>query len=83
MEKEHGYNFEVPATEEIGLVDPVPLKAIGRFRHKDTAVDPRSGSVYQTEDRNPRDCCTAVSAQEECGSRQVFDSCRNPFIQNR
>ena len=52
MEKEHGYNFEVPATEEIGLVDPIPLKAMGRFRHEAIAVDPRSGIVYQTEDRS-------------------------------
>lgn len=50
MEKEHGYNFEVPALEKIGLADPVPLKAMGRFRHEAVAVDPRSGVVYQTED---------------------------------
>ncbi len=51
MEKEHGYNFEVPATDKIGLADPVPLKAMGRFRHEAIAVDPRSGVVYQTEDQ--------------------------------
>ena len=51
MEKEHGYNFEVPASEKIGLADPVPLKAMGRFRHEAVAVEPRSGVVYQTEDR--------------------------------
>jgi secreted PhoX family phosphatase len=52
MEKEHGYNFEVPATEEMRLVDPVPLKAMGRFRHEAVAIDPRTGIVYQTEDRS-------------------------------
>lgn len=51
MEKEHGYNFEVPASEEIALADPIPLKAMGRFRHEAVAIDPGTGIVYQTEDR--------------------------------
>jgi secreted PhoX family phosphatase len=51
MEREHGYNFEVPASDKIGLADPVPLKAMGRFRHEAVAVDPRTGVVYQTEDK--------------------------------
>jgi len=51
-EVDHGYNFEVPATTEMGLVEPVPLKAMGRFLHEAVAVDPRTGIVYQTEDRN-------------------------------
>lgn len=46
----HGYVFEVPAAET-GLVDPVPLKAMGRFDHEAVCVDPRTGIVYQTEDR--------------------------------
>ena len=50
-EFDHGYNFEVPATSKIGLVDPVPLKDMGRFNHEAVAVDPASGIVYQTEDR--------------------------------
>lgn len=50
-EQDHGYNFEVPATHEIGVVDPVPLRAMGRFNHEAVAVDPESGAVYQTEDR--------------------------------
>lgn len=49
-EQLHGYNFEVPPGIAPGLVDPLPLKAMGRFRHEAVAVDPRSGSVYQTED---------------------------------
>jgi len=50
--KDHGYNFEVPASIDSGLVNPVPLKAMGRFRHEAIAVDPRTGIVYQTEDRH-------------------------------
>ncbi len=46
----HGYNFEVPAAAT-GLVDPLPLKAMGRFNHEAVAVDARTGVVYQTEDR--------------------------------
>jgi uncharacterized protein len=52
LEKDHGYNFDVPATATIGLVDPVPLTAMGRFNHEAVAVDPKSGVVYQTEDRS-------------------------------
>ena len=48
--KAHGYNFEVPATAEPMLADPVPLIEMGRFRHEAIAVDPRSGAIYQTED---------------------------------
>jgi secreted PhoX family phosphatase len=51
IEQPHGYNFEVPARADGGLVVPVPLKAMGRFRHEAIAVDPRTGIVYQTEDR--------------------------------
>lgn len=48
---DHGYAFDVPASEEPGLVDPVPLKAMGRFRGEAVAVDPKTGIVYQSEDR--------------------------------
>lgn len=48
--KDHGYVFEVPATAT-GPVDPVPLKAMGRFNHEAACVDPRTGAVYLTEDR--------------------------------
>lgn len=50
LTKQHGYNFEVPANAR-GLVDPEPLIAMGRFNHEAVAVDPRTGIVYQTEDR--------------------------------
>lgn len=46
----HGYIFEVPAGAE-SEVPPVPLTAMGRFVHEAVAVDPRSGIVYETEDR--------------------------------
>jgi uncharacterized protein len=48
--KRHGYCFEVPAASD-KVVDPVPLKAMGRFVHEALAVDPRTGIVYMTEDR--------------------------------
>lgn len=48
---DHGYNFEVPATTTPQLAEAVPLKAMGRFIHEAVAVDPRTGIVYQTEDR--------------------------------
>ena len=51
LEKDHGYNFEVPASEEIQLFAPVPLKDMGRFNHEAVCVDPRTSIVYQTEDR--------------------------------
>lgn len=50
LEKDHGYNFEVPASERVGLTDPVPIKAMGRFVHEAVAVHPKEGIVYQTED---------------------------------
>ena len=50
--KAHGYVFEVPASAEQKLAEPVPLKAMGRFFHEAVAVDPASGVVYLTEDRN-------------------------------
>ena len=51
-EKDHGYNFEVPATLDPALAKPIPLKAMGRFNHEAVAVEPNSGIVYQTEDRH-------------------------------
>ncbi len=51
LEKNHGYNFEVPASVEPTLYDPIPLTDMGRFNHEAVCVDPNSGIVYQTEDR--------------------------------
>ncbi len=47
--KDHGWVFEVPSTSR-GLVQPVPLKAMGRFQHEAACVDPRTGIIYMTED---------------------------------
>ncbi len=49
---DHGYNFEVPATNQIGLAEPIPLIAMGRFNHEAVAVHPATSIVYQTEDSN-------------------------------
>lgn len=46
----HGYVFDVPSAAE-GPVEAKPLKAMGRFVHEAVAIDPRSGIVYETEDR--------------------------------
>ncbi len=46
----HGWVFEVPAAAR-GLVDPVPLTAMGRFVHEAAIVDPATGVAYLTEDR--------------------------------
>ncbi len=51
LERSHGWVFEVPAAAR-GLVDAVPLTAMGRFNHEAAAVDPATGIVYQTEDRD-------------------------------
>lgn len=48
--KDHGYNFEVPASARRRLYDPIPLKAMGRFNHEAVAVHPETSVVYQTED---------------------------------
>jgi hypothetical protein len=50
VSRPHGWVFEVPALAQ-GLVDPVPLTAMGRFVHEAAAVDARTGAVYLTEDR--------------------------------
>lgn len=49
-EKDHGWVFEVPA-DAGKLINPEPLKAMGRFNHEAAAVDPKTGYVYLTEDR--------------------------------
>ena len=49
-DQRHGYVFEVPANAD-GPVAPVPLRDMGRFEHEAAAIDPKSGTVYLTEDR--------------------------------
>ena len=50
LNRNHGWIFEVPAAQT-GLVEPVPLVAMGRFNHEAACVDPATGYVYLTEDR--------------------------------
>jgi secreted PhoX family phosphatase len=57
-EKPHGYCFEVPADAD-GPVEPVPLKALGRFVHEAMAVDAETGIVYLTEDMRHDPAITA------------------------
>lgn len=51
-EQDHGWCFEVPAKAEPFAEEPRPLIAMGRFNHEAVAVNPASGYVYQTEDRD-------------------------------
>lgn len=50
LSKNHGYCFEVRATDDGKLQKAVPLKALGRFRHEAVALDPKTGILYLTED---------------------------------
>ena len=50
--KEHGWCFEVPVSTKASITKPIPLKDMGRFNHEAVAVDPDSGDVFLTEDRN-------------------------------
>ncbi|MCR9295269.1 MAG: PhoX family protein [bacterium] len=47
--REHGFVFDVPVE---GAKQPSPIKSLGRFVHEALAMDPVSGIVYLTEDRN-------------------------------
>lgn len=49
LPQDHGWVFEVPA-RETGRVAPRPIRAMGRFKHEATCIDPRTGVVYLTED---------------------------------
>jgi secreted PhoX family phosphatase len=47
----HGYTFEVPVSAVPRPAAPLPLKAMGRFEKEGLAFDPRTGIIYQTEDK--------------------------------
>lgn len=47
----HGWVFEVPGDAQ-GLLQAEPLRAMGRFNHEAACVDPKTGFVYLTEDRD-------------------------------
>ncbi|MBL7495561.1 DUF839 domain-containing protein [Frankia sp. CNm7] len=55
LTKRHGYVFEVDPFNRLRDNEPVPLKALGRFAHEATAIDPRTGVVYLTEDAGSPD----------------------------
>lgn len=50
QEQDHGWVFEVPATADMALCEPRPIRAMGRFYREACSVDPRTGIVYQSED---------------------------------
>ena len=52
--RDHGWVFEVPS-RATDLVEARPITAMGRFMHEATATDPRTGIVYQTEDKGGDD----------------------------
>lgn len=47
--KDHGFIFEVDPYDP-RRTGAVPLTAMGRFQHEAIAIDPRHGTVYETED---------------------------------
>jgi secreted PhoX family phosphatase len=51
VEPGHGYVFHVPLSAQ-GLVEPLPLRELGRMNHEAATADPRTGTVYLTEDRD-------------------------------
>lgn len=51
VSKRHGYVFEVDS-RATDLVEPAPILPMGRFYHEAVAVDPATGHVYMTEDRD-------------------------------
>lgn len=50
LEKDHGFTFEVPASDKGGLAQPIPIKGMGRFNHEAISISPKTGIVYLTED---------------------------------
>jgi secreted PhoX family phosphatase len=95
--KRHGYCFEVPV-DSTGLCRPEPIVGMGRFRHEAIAVDPRTGIVYLTEDRddgvlyrylpdNPRDLLAGGTLQalvlDGCASADTRDwEASTPLVRN-
>lgn len=49
LSKTHGWIFEVHPD---GKTEPTALEDMGRFVHEAVAIDPETGIVYETEDRN-------------------------------
>ena len=51
LSQDHGWVFDVSATDQIGVQAPLPLKALGRFSHEALAIQPATGIVFLTEDQ--------------------------------
>ncbi|MEH6664693.1 MAG: alkaline phosphatase PhoX [Brevundimonas sp.] len=49
LPQDHGWVFEVPAAGR-GAAEPLPIRAMGRFKHEAVCIDPRTGVAYLTED---------------------------------
>lgn len=86
-EQPHGYVFEVPSSAN-GPVEPVPIKAMGRFRHEAVAVDPSTGIVYLTEDGAsgfyrylPNDTSGRVGSLHKGGALQMLKVEGSPQIE--
>jgi secreted PhoX family phosphatase len=47
----HGYVFACP-TDAREVIEPVPIRAYGRFKHESASVDPETMIAYLTEDRD-------------------------------
>lgn len=76
--KDHGYVFEVPAK---GRASGLPIVEMGLFRHEATALDPKTGIVYLTEDNGnqsgfyrflPQNRKPEVGALEEGGHLEML-----------
>lgn len=50
LAQNHGWVFEVRATDQPGIQTPVPITSLGRFSHEAVAMDPNTGILYLTED---------------------------------
>jgi uncharacterized protein len=48
--QQHGWAFEVPS---FGVAQAEPIVGLGAFSHEAAAVDPATGTVYETEDATP------------------------------
>ena len=49
LPQDHGWVFEVPAADR-RAAEPLPIRAMGRFKHEAVCIDPRTGVAYLTED---------------------------------
>lgn len=85
--KAHGYVFEVPASAEMGLADPQPIRGMGRFNHEAVAVDPGSGVIYLTEDDSQGLLYRFIPSEKENlhagGTLQALALIDNPQLDTR